>query len=253
MRTFVIVPAYNEAEVIGKVIQGILREGWENVVVVDDGSTDSTARIAHHAGAFVISHSKNCGKGAGVATGVRLAIKLHADACVTFDGDGQHNPRDIKKLVALLDRYPIVLGERKEHHLPFRARLFNVVATYLTAVLCGVYLRDSQCGMRAYGKRALTTMPFRGIKYDYESEILREIRQLRLAYAVVPVHVRYTSYSTQKKHRQSLLRGVRTALYLVVQTLTPWVFSEKQKEIEIMRRNALRRVQLPQQSTRKHL
>ncbi|MFQ5454851.1 MAG: glycosyltransferase family 2 protein [Nitrospirota bacterium] len=132
----VIIPVYNEEMNISTVVKGVKRIIGEDdeILVINDGSTDKTKEIADAAGAKVISHHDNIGNGAAVKTGIRSA---KGDIIVLIDGDGQHNPDDITRMVNLLERHDMVVGARTKDseasfHRNFANRLFNIFAAYLT-------------------------------------------------------------------------------------------------------------------------
>src|SRR4030042_5166562 len=102
-KIFIVIPAFNEEPVIRDVITKVKKEGYSNIIVVDDGSPDSTSAQAKKAEAIVLRHILNRGKGAAIKTGMEAAKIMGADIVVTFDGDGQHDPKDIKKVIHLLE------------------------------------------------------------------------------------------------------------------------------------------------------
>ncbi|MFQ6084431.1 MAG: glycosyltransferase family 2 protein [Candidatus Aminicenantia bacterium] len=118
MKLIIFIPAYNEEKTIASVIQRIPRHipkiSEKEIIVVDDGSTDNTAKVAKEAGAEIISHSENRGLGVAFSTGVKEALSRKADIMVTIDADGQFDPREISKLLKpiLGERTNVVLGSR---------------------------------------------------------------------------------------------------------------------------------------------
>lgn len=132
----VVIPAYKEERVIGTVINGvrsILGEGCE-IIVVDDGSPDGTGKVAREAGAIVVRHPHNIGNGAAVKSGIRAAL---GDIIVLMDGDGQHKPEDIPRLVEQVETYDMVIGARTKEsetsmHRDLANTIYNRFATYLT-------------------------------------------------------------------------------------------------------------------------
>jgi glycosyltransferase involved in cell wall biosynthesis len=148
----VIIPAHNEASVIGGVVRGVFQALGQaqykfRVLVIDDGSDDQTAQVAAAAGARVISHPYNIGNGAAVKTGIRSAS---GDILVMLDGDGQHAPEDIPRLLEKLGPYDMVVGARTresdtEFHRDVANRLYNWFATYV----CGRKIDDLTSGFRA--------------------------------------------------------------------------------------------------------
>jgi glycosyltransferase involved in cell wall biosynthesis len=144
----VIIPAFNEAEVIGQVI-GALRSAatWHEVIVVDDGSTDGTSEVARAAGAVVATHPYNKGNGASVKTGLRTAT---GEFILIIDADGQHRPADALRLVGRLGEYDLVVGARASDTQATRARrLGNAVLNWLAGYLSGRPIPDLTSGFRA--------------------------------------------------------------------------------------------------------
>ena len=144
----VVVPAYNEGPSIAALVDGLRQAGaWQEILVVDDGSTDDTASRASSAGARVITHPYNKGNGASVKTGIRNAAGAYV---LILDADGQHRPADAKRLVAKLDTYELVVGARSKATQAGAARrignsLLNGIASYLT----GRHIPDLTSGFRA--------------------------------------------------------------------------------------------------------
>jgi len=163
-----IVPAYNEELTIGSVVISA-SEFVDHVIVVDDGSTDHTAEIAEIAGAEVIKHPQNRGKGAALKTGFE-AVK-DADIIVTIDGDGQHNPREIPLLVKPIadGQTDMVNGSRyldkKSNGTPAYRRIGQTVLDKTTNINSGLKITDSQSGFRAFA--AFTVPAFRFSKADF--------------------------------------------------------------------------------------
>ncbi len=215
----VIIPAYNEEHVIAGVVEGVRRAGYHDVIVIDDGSADRTALYARKAGAVCLRHILNRGKGAAIRTGIEAAIRRRAGIIVTFDGDGQHDPHDIERLVSPLRRgYDVSLGSRSRNRdsMPKIRRIANTLGNAVTWGLYGVRVTDSQCGLRAYTRRACERFGTLNDRYEYDTEVIREIAHYRMKYIEVPVTVRYTRYSLKKKDRQSFVNGLRTLLKLLI-------------------------------------
>src|SRR3990172_4192733 len=166
----IFIPAYNEAAMIGKVVQVIRknyvgdteRGYWADVVVVDDGSTDHTVAKARQAGAArVISHPMNQGLGAATRTGLRTAYEMGADIAVKIDADYQHDPNDIDKVIRpiLEDRTDAVFGSRLtgglRYAMPLYRALGNRFFNWLVSVLTGLSITDAQTGLMAFHRRYL--------------------------------------------------------------------------------------------------
>jgi glycosyltransferase involved in cell wall biosynthesis len=222
MKIVIVIPAHNEEEYIRSVITSCQLMGYNDIVVVDDGSTDTTARIAKKAGAAVLSHVINRGAGAATQTGLEAARILGADIAVTIDADGQHQARDIKKLVDALigHKRDVVIGSRFVQHgneIPLMRRLFNSIANLITFFLAGIYLTDSQSGLKAFSKKALEIIQMTANGYEFSSEIIREAKYYRLSIEEVSASVVYTPYSLSKG--QNLATGITTIFKLIIRTL----------------------------------
>jgi len=219
-KIFIVIPAHNEAQVIGSVIEGIIKNGYKNIIVVDDGSSDNTEAVAKEHGALVVRHMINRGKGASAKTGIEAAKLLNADVVVTIDGDGQHNPEDIKKLLKKLDRHDLVLGYRlhPESKMPKTRIIGNLFANFFTWIIYGLWVKDSQSGFRAYSEKTLNEINLNYDKYEFDSEIIREIVKNKIKYVEIPIEVRYTKYSMNKQSRQTLVKGIKTIIRLFLLT-----------------------------------
>jgi polyprenyl-phospho-N-acetylgalactosaminyl synthase len=202
---WVVIPAFNEGAAIGSVIAG-LHAYASNIVVVDDGSIDSTAGAAHEAGAIVLRHVINRGQGAALQTGIEYALRRGASAIVTFDSDGQHSPADVPTLVAALryGRADIVLGSRflgSTESMPRLRRIVLHLAVLFTRMVSGLRVTDAHNGLRAFSRRAASMVHIQLDRMAHASELMDQIRRSGLVYTEVPVHVRYTEYSRQKGQR----------------------------------------------------
>jgi polyprenyl-phospho-N-acetylgalactosaminyl synthase len=202
---WVICAAYNEATTIGHVAAELRRAG-HRVVVVDDGSRDTTRHIAAAAGAEVVVHPVNLGQGAALQTGIDYALSQGADILVTFDADGQHRVADIPVLVEALrrERADFALGSRflgQTHNLPTLRRWVLYAATIFTRFTTGLRLTDSHNGLRALTRRGAAAIRLRQNRMAHASEILVEIAQSGLRYVEVPVTIEYTAYSLAKGQR----------------------------------------------------
>lgn len=151
-RISVIMPAFNECDVIGDVIKqirivvGVIDE-FHEIIVIDDGSADNTAQIARNAGAAVIQHPYNIGNGAAIKTGIRAA---QGSVLITLDGDGQHDPNDIPKLLENLGPYDMVVGSRNsESDTAAHRDVANMVFNSLASYVAGRKIEDLTSGFRA--------------------------------------------------------------------------------------------------------
>lgn len=222
--TWIVMPALNEAAQLSILLRDIQKAGFSNILVVDDGSNDDTRRTAIKSGAIAIKHPLNRGKGAATKTGITAARQLGADIIVTMDADGQHAPQDITRIIEPIQsgQYEVVLGTRtlNRQKMPLHKKIANQVANSITWLLFGLWVNDSQSGFRAFSRHAADLIDTRGDKYEYESEVIREIKLHQLPYQEIPIQVRYTEYSTSKKNRQTLLNGVKTVTRMIWNQLT---------------------------------
>jgi len=215
----IVIPVFNESMVIAHVIQDIKEFGYNRIIVVDDGSRDETCKKSKMEGVIALRHKINRGKGAAVKTGITAATLLDAEIIVTIDGDGQHNPADIEKLITpILDgTADVVLGSRllTTKDMPFFKVIANKIGNLVTLLFYGLHVSDSQSGFRAYSKYATSKIDTKADKYEYDSKVLREIKNNRLRYIEVPVDVRYTEYSMGKAHKQGFVNGIKTLVRMV--------------------------------------
>lgn len=207
MKLLIVIPAFNEARIIGHTVKQTLAETAryrrKTLLVIDDGSRDNTQTEAQKSGAEVIRHSLNRGLGGAIGTGVAYAKKNHFDIMVTLDADGQHNPKDIHTLISTLIRkkVDVVIGSRtlsQSDQFPRDRQLLNHLSNYFTRIMFGIYSSDSQSGFRAFGKRAIGLLELKTQRMEVSSEIFSEIKRNELTYTEVPIQVIYTSYSRTK-------------------------------------------------------
>ena len=213
-KILIIIPTYNEKkEIVLDLIEKLNEEGFFDICIVDDGS-----RIPlniYYKDVTVLRHCINRGKGAAIKTAMTYAIRKKYDIIVTIDGDGQHDPRDIGALIEeIKNGYDIVLGTRLENDskMPLYKRIANHVGNMVTWVFFGVYVADSQSGMRAYTMRSIEKMDIKSDGYAFDSEVVREIGRLNLKYKEVPINVKYTEYSMNKENKQTILGGIKTMI-----------------------------------------
>ncbi len=206
--TCIIVPAYNEAEIIGRVVGGLLQLGCE-VIVVDDGSVDGTDEVCREYPVSVLRHACNLGQGAALKTGLAYALSvIRPRYIVTFDADGQHRPEDVSNLVAALadGTHDVALGTRFARKtdaaaVPLGRRLLLHVATLFTRISAGLRVTDAHNGLRAFTAPAAVQLDMSQSGMAHASEILTLIRQKKLRWCEVPVRIEYSEYSQRKGQR----------------------------------------------------
>lgn len=204
-RVSIVIPAYHEEQVIGRVLDELRATiDYHEILVVDDGSTDDTAKVAEEHGARVIRHPYNIGNGAAVKTGIRNAT---GDIIVLMDADGQHPPQDLSRLLDHIDAYDMVVGTRtrqsdSQRHRNLANRLFNYYASYIT----GYPIPDLTSGFRvihaSLAKRFAYLLP-NGFSYP----TTLTITLFRAGY-----RVRYEPFVAPKRVGKSKIKPVRDAL-----------------------------------------
>lgn len=213
METYIVVPAYNEAAAIHGVVEE-LRAGFPNIIVVDDGSSDSTSSEARRARATVIRHVLNRGQGAALQTGIEYSVRHGADIVVTFDADGQHRTEDVSRLIDAMEKTgaDIAIGSRfleLRSNVPTFRRFTLRLGALFMRVTSGVALTDAHNGLRAMRRRAAEQIHLTIDGMAHASEILDQINRLKLKVTEVPVVVHYSEYSVAKG--QSSLAAFRIA------------------------------------------
>jgi glycosyltransferase involved in cell wall biosynthesis len=227
MKTLAAIPCHNEGLAIGSVVLKA-RKNVDVVLVVDDGSTDDTVEVATAAGAAVVSHGVNKGKGRAVKTSLRYAVEHGFDALVLLDGDGQHNPDEIPQLIEPIanDAADLVIGFRSFSQMPFYRRFGRVVLDYVTGA--GGVVTDSQCGFRALNRKAIELMEGKLNKDDFsiESEMVRAAndRSLSLRTTEVQILCRYGDFDTSTKNPVSHGVGVLNSVIGLIAEKRPLLY-----------------------------
>ncbi|MBU1036406.1 glycosyltransferase family 2 protein [Patescibacteria group bacterium] len=207
MNVFIIIPCYNEAKKLAKVIDEVKEYG--KVVVIDDGSTDDSYEVAKRQEVKVIKHLLNRGQGAALETGNKYALSQEADIVVHFDADGQHQAAEIPLLIKHLieDRADIVLGSRfltKNDQTPFFKKwLILKPASILQNLMFGLKLTDAHNGFRALSKKALAEINITQDRYAHSTEIIEQIKIKGLKFVEVPVTIIYNEFG------QGLMGGLK--------------------------------------------
>lgn len=214
----VVVPLFDEAEVIGGVVRGLLSR-FPLVVCVDDGSIDDSARLAAEAGAHLVQHPVNLGQGAALQTGITFALR-HTDAryIVTFDADGQHRVADAEAMVerARGEDLAIVFGSRfldRRTKPRLIRRLILKTAVLVTNWTTGLRLTDAHNGLRVIRRDAAARLDLTQDRMAHATQIVAQLGRTGLPWAEQPVHVLYTEYSTAKG--QSSLNSVNILVDLI--------------------------------------
>ena len=194
IRTAALIPAFNEACSIANVIGGV-RDLVDAVVVVDDGSTDGTADVARAAGAYLLGHDTNRGKGFAIRTGLAAVLLGEFTHVLILDGDMQHLPQEARTLLGTAARTgaDLVVGERvfERSRMPASRYHANRVGSRVLSWFVGVPLHDTQCGFRVFRADALRHLPLTARGYEIETEMLVKLRRRGGRIASVPVTAVY--------------------------------------------------------------
>ncbi len=198
-----VVPVYNEAEVIGSVIAGIL-ESCPHVVCVNDGSSDASADAILDAGAFLVNHPINMGQGAALQTGIEFARLLPGvTRFVTFDADGQHRVEDAVRMLRVLETtdVDIVLGSRFLGEAVGASRFKRVLlkaAVRFSNLTSGIRLTDAHNGLRVFNRHVADTLRITAPDMTHASEIIELIAHNKYRFVEVAVTIDYSDYSVAK-------------------------------------------------------
>jgi len=201
MNVCVLIPSYNESKSIGKIVKQVKAKGYD-VLVVDDGSTDDTAKTAAQEGAIVISHARNLGKGASIKEGFNFILKsTNYDIIVIMDGDGQHHPEEVDRFLVHAERYSddLIIGNRMSYtkNMPPIRFLTNKFTSFLISAICRQHIPDTQCGFRLLRRNALERLHLTSSKYDLESEMLIKASRNGFRIASLPVKTIYSGERSQ--------------------------------------------------------
>ena len=202
-KTFVLVRAFNEGQVIGAVVAELCGI-FPNVVVIDDASADDTPAILRGLPVSVVTHLVNLGAGAAMQTGLRYILEQDADYIVTFDADGQHRVEDALAALAELSsgNYDVVYGSRflgqSAVNLPIARRLTLKAAVRLSNWTSGTRLTDAHNGLRAFSRKAASSVTLSQSGMAYASELTNEFVRHGMRIHEIPVKIIYTAYSLGK-------------------------------------------------------
>ncbi len=204
MKIFIVIAAYNEGKSIAKVISNLKNHGYNNIVVVDDGSRDNTYDIILDSGAIALRHIINRGQGAALKTGIDYSLKAGADIIVTFDADGQHRVEDLPAMINPVKnkKCDITIGSRflKPVEMPFFRKLTLKIAVFVVWFFYGAKMTDAHNGFRAMNRNAAQTINITSDRMEHASQIVEEIHKKNIKFKEVPVIILYTDYSMAHGH-----------------------------------------------------
>ena len=209
--TYVIIPVYNEAKVIGSVIKSCQKK-FNNVICVNDGSADNSAQVIKKNGAVLINHPLNLGAGAATQTGIDYALQdPKAEFFITIDADGQHDIEDAIKMLKYLkkNKLDIVLGSRflgDVENISKTKHRFLKLAAVFSGTTTGIKLTDPHIGLRVFNRRFAEALKLTLPDFAHASELVQRIGEGNFAYGEIPVKVTYSDYTKAKG--QSMINAV---------------------------------------------
>ena len=209
IRLAVIFPAFNEGKMLASTISGVRKtlashqHITADLIVVDDGSTDQTYALAQTWADVTLHHRLNRGLGGALSTGITYVKRQGIyDALITFDSDGQHNPNDIVRAVALLQKGSnVVIGSRflnPSQRFPKWRKYILMFSNLITYLLFQVKTTDSQSGFRALDQAAFSAITLSTNRMEVSSEVFAEIKRHELKLVEMPITIAYTPYSLAK-------------------------------------------------------
>lgn len=219
MKTIVIVPACNSAESLRGLLPRI-RSYLDDIVVVDDGSSDKTANTASELGAHVIKHDNNLGKGAALKTGFAYVLENGFDTVITIDSDSQHDPDDIPRFIQAYNQSgaDMIIGSRKheKNGMPWGRRFSNWSTSRFLSFILTKEIEDSQCGYRLISGKLLKSISLVSNRFELESEII--IKAVRSGFGIEFLPIKVDYFKARKSHMRPFadtIRWCRAVLKLI--------------------------------------
>jgi len=214
----VIIPVYNEGQVIGKVLGDVLKK-FKYVVCVNDGSKDNSSSEINKTAAYLVEHPINLGQGAAIQTGIEFALTLPVDYFVTFDSDGQHRIIDVLAMLTEIrkQKTDIVFGSRflgsAENIRPLKKAILKVAVKF-SNITSGVTLTDTHNGLRVFNRVAAEGMKLQMSDFSHASEIIDRVAENNYRYTELPVTIIYSDYSMAKG--QSMINAINIGFDLIL-------------------------------------
>ena len=217
MNSAVIIPAYNAAHTLPELLERTVRiVPNSSIIVIDDGSTDTTKQIAERYRVHVLLHGKNCGKGAALQTGCEFAVKNGFEAVVTMDSDLQHRPEDIPRFIALheVTGADVIIGSRLHNTkgMPVHRFLSNTITTGLVKMRTGAAITDSQSGFRFITRRVLEQVQLTASGFEAETEFLIKAAARKFSFGSIPIDTIYAGEKSSMTHLHTTVNFIKVLL-----------------------------------------
>jgi len=218
-----IIPVYNEAQVIGNVVNRVLKK-YEYVVCVNDGSTDSSADEIEKTKAYLVNHPINMGQGAALQTGIDFALtNKNIKYFVTYDADGQHQIEDVDNMLSYISKHgdvDIILGSRflgsAVNIRPLKKIILKLAVKFSNAST-GIKLTDTHNGLRVFNRKVAEGLQLKMADFAHASEIIDRIAEKTWAYKELPVTIVYSDYSTGKG--QSMINAINIGFDILLRKI----------------------------------
>ena len=218
MRVLLVIPAYNEAKFIGKLLQKTLRYFEpQDILVIDDGSQDATFEIAKSFGVKVLKNAKNLGKGRSLEKGFVYAVQNGYDAVITMDADLQHDPDELPKFLKAAESFDFVIGSRWQglSLMPWDRYMSNRLTTLILSAIAGVKVEDTQSGYRLIKTKVLRKVRPKSAHYDAESEYVVLVARAGFKIGNVPIKTIYGEEESSVNKVLDTLRFLKLVLKLI--------------------------------------
>ena len=216
MNIIVLIPAYNAARTLPELLERSRQAGVvapSDILVINDGSSDTTRAIAKHNGVGLIDHLENKGKGAALQTGFDYALSKGYDAVITMDADLQHKPEDLPRFIQLasLQQYDVIIGSRLHNKkgMPLHRILSNTLTTFFVKMRTGVNITDSQSGFRFIKRQVLKEVRLLSNGFEAETEFLIKAAAFGFSFGSLPIDTIYAGEKSHMTHIQTTINFIK--------------------------------------------
>ena len=217
MKIALVIPTYNCGNYLPELFNQVKEViSFENIIFINDGSTDNTNEILKSLNCNFISHVNNSGKGRAIQLGIKFAIEKKYDFIITMDADLQHSPSDLNKFIEIVKKnnFDFAIGNRDKSlkNMPFFRYFSNVITSFLVSLRINLKIPDSQCGFRMYRIDKLKNMPSLSNGYEFETEILIWGAKNNFKIISVPIKTIYNNSISSMTHFKTTINFIKTLL-----------------------------------------